>query len=176
MRQRSSPGVPCKRPNPPDVALSAMPTVDLTLPSGALSRSALEGLARDLSQALMHCDVARDNPRAEGMNWIYIHHQDPHNLLIGGHSQAEGGLPHYRIEVQIMAGAMTEAHRKEIAALMTAAVIRAEGGHMNLLNAALVWVIFHEVPDGHWAAGGRLYRLEDVLRFVTGNPSHPATE
>ena len=153
-----------------------MPIIDLTLPSGALPRPALESLARDLSHALLHCDVARDNPRAERMNWIYIHHQDPHDLLIGGHSQAEGGLPHYRIEVQIMAGAMSEIHRQEIAALMTEAVIRAEGGHMNLLNAARVWVIFREVPDGHWAAGGRLYRLEDVLRFVAGNTPHSAIE
>ena len=75
-----------------------------------------------------------------------------------------------------MAGAMSEARRQEIAALMTAAVIRAEGGHMNLLNAARVWVVFHEVPDGQWSAGGRLYRLDEVLRFVTGNPDRPAPE
>lgn len=75
-----------------------------------------------------------------------------------------------------MAGAMSEAHRQAIAERMTSAVIRAEGGHMNVLNAARVWIIFHEVPDGQWAAGGRLYRLDDVLRFVTGNTHRPAPE
>jgi phenylpyruvate tautomerase PptA (4-oxalocrotonate tautomerase family) len=153
-----------------------MPIVDLVLPRDALPRPALETLVQDLSEALLHCDLARDNPRAEGMNWVYTHTLAPEDVLIGRRSQAQAGLPHYRIEVTIMAGAMSEAHRSEIAALMTAAVMRAEGGHMNLLNAARVWVLFHEVPDGQWAAGGRLHRLEDVLRFVTGNTHKPAPE
>ncbi len=153
-----------------------MPLIDLILPRDALPRAALDGLVQDLSQALLHCDMARDNPRAEGMNWVYIHTLAPEDILIGGRSQAQIGLPHYRIEVRIMAGAMSEAHRQEIAEHMTSAVIRAEGGHMNLLNAARVWIVFHEVPDGQWAAGGRLYRLDDVLRFVTGNTHRPAPE
>lgn len=148
-----------------------MPIVDLILPRNALPRPALEALARDLSQALLHCDIARDNPRAEGMNWVYIHALAPEDILIGGRIGTGAGRPHYRIEVSLMAGAMSEAHRREIAALMTAAVIRAEGGHLNPLNAARVWVVFHEVPDGHWAAGGRLYRLNDVRRYVAGKTS-----
>jgi phenylpyruvate tautomerase PptA (4-oxalocrotonate tautomerase family) len=150
-----------------------MPIIDLTLPRDALPRPALETLARDLSQALLHCDIARDNPRAEAMNWVYIHTLAAEDILIGG--QAPGGRPRYRIEVTLMAGAMSEVHRAEIAALMTAAVIRAEGGALNPLNAARVWVLFHEVPDGHWAAAGRLYRLADVVRFVTGRPNPTAT-
>jgi hypothetical protein len=47
---------------------------------------------------------------------------------------------------------------------------------MNPLNAARAWIVFHEVPDGHWATAGRLYRLDDVLRFVTGNPPHSASQ
>ncbi len=150
-----------------------MPIIDLTLPRDALPRPALETLARDLSQALLHCDIARDNPRAEGMNWVYIHTLAAEDIVVGG--QATGGRPRYRIEVTLMAGAMSEPHRQEIAALMTAAVMRAEGGALNPLNAARVWVLFHEVPDGHWAAGGRLYRLADVVRFVTGEPIPTAT-
>jgi hypothetical protein len=44
------------------------------------------------------------------------------------------------------------------------------------LNAARVWVAFDEVQGGHWAAGGRLYRLNDGLRFVTGDPTRPDHE
>ena len=157
-----------------------MPIVDLFLPRDALPRPALETLARELSGALLQCDVARASrgarERAEGMNWVYIHPLAPEDILIGGHSQAEAGPPHYRIEVTLMAGALSEPHRRELAELMTAAVIGAEGGAMNLLNAARVWVIFHEIPDGHWASGGRLYRLDEVLRYVTGHPNRPAPE
>ena len=152
-----------------------MPIVDLTLPRGALPRPVLEELAWALARSLLHCDLARDNPRAEAMNWVYIHTQDPADLLVGGPAGA-AGRPHFRIDVTLMAGAMSEVQREEIAALMTADVMAAEGGSMNPLNAARVWVIFHEVPDGHWAAGGRIYRLDDVKRLVAGGKIESTNE
>lgn len=145
-----------------------MPIVDLTLPRGALERPALERLAGELSRALLHCDVARDNPRAEAINWVYLHEHAPEDLMVGGRF---AGKPHYRIDVTVMAGAMSPEHRRDIAAMMTAAVIAAEGGDPNPLNAGRVWVLFHEVPDGCWAAGGRVYGLADVMRFVSGGRS-----
>jgi phenylpyruvate tautomerase PptA (4-oxalocrotonate tautomerase family) len=142
-----------------------VPIIDLTLPRGAIARSALEHLARELSRALLRCQVTRDNPKAEAINWVYVHQQPPEDLLVAGRG---GGRPHYRIDVTVMAGAMSDENRREVAELMTQAIIAAEGGHPNPLNAGRVWVLFHEVADGYWAAGGRLYRLEDVMRFVTG--------
>lgn len=145
-----------------------MPLIDLTLPRDALPRPVLADLARSLIGALLRCDLARDNPRAEAMNWVYIHTHDPSDLIVGGPA-GTAGRPRYRIDVTLMAGAMAEGQREEIARLMTAAVLAAEGGAMNPLNAARVWVLFHEIPDGHWAAGGRLYRLDEVKRLVAGD-------
>jgi phenylpyruvate tautomerase PptA (4-oxalocrotonate tautomerase family) len=71
---------------------------------------------------------------------------------------------------------MNDEQREEIAGLMTTAVLTAEGGVMNPLNAARVWVLFHEIPDGHWAAGGRVYRLDEVKRLVAGEPETPTNE
>jgi phenylpyruvate tautomerase PptA (4-oxalocrotonate tautomerase family) len=152
-----------------------MPIVDLTLPQDALPRPALDDLAQALIDALLHCDLARGSPRAEAMNWVYIHTHDPEDLIVGG---STGGLgrPHYRVDVTLMAGAMNDEQREEIAALMTTAVLAAEGGIMNPLNAARVWVLFHEIPDGHWAAGGRVYRLDEVKRLVAGEPETPTNE
>jgi phenylpyruvate tautomerase PptA (4-oxalocrotonate tautomerase family) len=153
-------GAPTTKPTQTD---PSRPIIDLTLPRDALPRTALEALARELSEALLQCEVARDNTRAAAMNWVYVHPHDDANLLIAGQVLAK---PHYRIDVTLMAGAMSELQREAIATDMTAAVIRAEGGDFNPLNAARVWVLFHEVPDGCWAAGGRLYRLADVMRLV----------
>jgi phenylpyruvate tautomerase PptA (4-oxalocrotonate tautomerase family) len=150
-----------------------VPIIDLTLPRDALPPPVLAQLSRDLSRALLRCDVSRDNPRAEGINWVYVHQHPPEDLLVGGRT---GGRPHYRVDVTIMAGAMSEDNRREVAQLMTQAVLAAEGGHPNTLNAGRVWVLFHEVADGYWAAGGRLYRLADVMRFVTGGGSSASTE
>jgi phenylpyruvate tautomerase PptA (4-oxalocrotonate tautomerase family) len=152
-----------------------MPIIDLTLPRGVLPRPTLDTLARDLIGALLHCDLARGNPRAEAMNWVYIHTHDPQDLIVGGPA-GTGGRPRYRVDVTLMAGAMREGQREEIARSMTAAVLAAEGGAMNPLNAARVWVLFHEIPDGHWAAGGRLYRLDEVKRLVAGDPHTPSSE
>lgn len=152
-----------------------MPIIDLTLPRDALPRPALDALARSLIAALLQCDLARGNPRAEAMNWVYIHAHEPRDLIVGGPALA-GGRPHYRVDVTLMAGAMKDDQREEIARSMTAAVLAAEGGAMNPLNAARVWVLFHEIPDGHWAAGGRLYRLDEVKRLVAGGPKEPPNE
>lgn len=146
-----------------------MPIIDLTLPRDALPRSALDELARSLIAALLQCDLARGNPRAEAMNWVYIHTHEPRDLIVGGPAGTEG-RPHYRLDVTLMAGAMKDEQREEIARSMTAAVLAAEGGAINPLNAARVWVLFHEIPDGHWAAGGRLYRLDEVKRLVAAKP------
>jgi phenylpyruvate tautomerase PptA (4-oxalocrotonate tautomerase family) len=143
-----------------------MPIIDLTLPRGALTVPALEHLSRELSRALLRCDVTRDNPRAEAINWVYVHQTAPEDLLVGNRA---GGKPHYRIDVTVMTGAMSDENRRDVAGLMTQAVMAAEGGHPNPLNASRVWVLFHEVADGYWAAGGQLYRLADVMRFVAGS-------
>ena len=152
-----------------------MPIIDLTLPRDALPRPALDDLARALIGALLHCDLARGNPRAEAMNWVYVHTHEPQDLIVGGPAVA-GGRPRYRVDVTLMAGALQDGQREEIARLITAAVLAAEGGAMNPLNAARVWVLFHEIPDGHWAAGGRLYRLDEVKRLVAGDSHEPTNE
>ena len=152
-----------------------MPIIDLTLPRDAVPRPVLDTLARDLIEALLHCDLARGNPRAEAMIWVYIHAHDPEDLIVGGPAGA-AGRPHYRVDVTLMAGAMKDTQREEIANRMTAAVLAAEGGSMNPLNGARVWVLFHEIRDGHWAAGGRLYRLDEVRRLVTREPEAPISE
>jgi pimeloyl-ACP methyl ester carboxylesterase len=68
-----------------------------------------------------------ETARAEGMNCVYIHALAPEDIVTGGRTrtQARTSRPQYRVEVTLMAGAMSEAHRQEIAALVTAAVIRA---------------------------------------------------
>lgn len=149
-----------------------MPIIDLSLPRDALPRPALATLARDLIGALLHCDLARGSPRAEAMNWVYIHRHDPEDLIVGG-PRGTADRPRYRVDVTLMAGALGDDQREDIARRMTAAVLAAEGGTLNPLNAARVWVLFHEIPDGRWAAGGRLYRLDEVRRLVAGDRQDP---
>ncbi len=38
-----------------------------------------------------------------------------------------------------------------------------------------VWVFIHEVPDGHWAGAGHIFRLRDIVKLVrSGGEAVPA--
>jgi hypothetical protein len=55
------------------------------------------------------------------MNWVRIHTHDTADLWFGGPAGAVG-RPYYRVDVTLMAGAMSKVQRAEVAELMASAV------------------------------------------------------
>lgn len=140
-----------------------MPIIDLTLSKGQFSNRQKEALAQQLTQCLLNCDVTRDNPKAKTINWCYIHELPKGHVFIGGGEEAR---PHYRIEIKLMQGAMSAEVKRQVVADMTRVMLQMEGQSVNVLNAARVWVLFHEIPEGNWGAGGQIYGLEDLMRYL----------
>lgn len=140
-----------------------MPIIDVSLSQGILSTQKKNELAQSLTQCLLNCDVSRDNPRAHGINWCYIHEIPEGEVFVGGEPEKKS---HYRIEITLMQGAMSEQIKQQIVTDMTQVVLSLEGQQINPLNAARVWIIFHEITDGNWAAGGRIYRLQDLMGYL----------
>lgn len=140
-----------------------MPIIDFTLTEGQFSQLQKAALADQLTQCLLKCDVTRDNPKAPAINWCYIHELPDTHVYIAGAPQKK---PHYRIEISIMQGAMSEAVKRQVVADMTQVTLAMEGQRMNPLNASRVWILFHEIPDGNWAAAGQLYRLDDLMKYL----------
>jgi hypothetical protein len=51
---------------------------------------------------------------------------------------------------------------------VTEAVLDAENGAYDR-DPLRVWVFANEVPEGTWGAGGRIFRLADIIGFVVGD-------
>lgn len=140
-----------------------MPIIDLTLTQGRFTVEQKAALARDLTQCLLKCDVTRDNPKAPAINWCYIHELPPEHVYVAGEPES---APHYRVDITVMHGAMSPPVKDQIVQDMTHVLLTAEGHRPNPLNASRVWITFHEIEDGNWGAGGRIYRLADLMAYL----------
>lgn len=142
-----------------------MPLIDIYIPSGALNQEQQDELANALLQSLMHCDHAIGNPRAQSINWVYVHEHPAEKLYVAGQARAK---PHYRIEVTVMEGMMSQEVKELVARDMTQSVLQVEGTADNPMNASRIWVLFHDMPEGGWASAGRVYRLQDLMNYIQG--------
>ena len=140
-----------------------MPIIDLTLSAGVFDAPQKSALGDQLTQCLLNCDVTRDNPRAPAINWCYIHELPEGHVFIAGAAEAR---PHYRVEITLMKGAMSAEVKAQVVSDMTETLLTMEGQKRNALNASRVWVIFHEIDDGNWAAAGHIYRLSDLMAYL----------
>ena len=141
-----------------------MPLIDIYIPSGALNQEQQDELANALLQSLMHCDHAIGNPRAQSINWVYVHEHPAEKLYVAGQARAK---PHYRIEVTVMEGMMSQEVKELVARDMTQSVLQVEGTADNPMNASRIWVLFHDMPEGSWASAGRVYRLQDLMNYIS---------
>lgn len=145
-----------------------MPLIDLHIPADTFDDTQREALVQALFQSLLKCEHATDNPRAESINWLYVHEYPADRIYVAGRARPK---PHYRIELTVMEGMLSEGVKRQVAEDMTRRVLEAEGTDFNPLNAGRVWILFHDLPQGNWASGGRLYRLDDLMRFIEGGRS-----
>jgi phenylpyruvate tautomerase PptA (4-oxalocrotonate tautomerase family) len=146
-----------------------MPIIDFYFPEKSLNPDQKRSLGRALSDSLKQCAHAVSNPRADAINWLYMHEQPDGSIFVAGQEEAR---PHYRVEVIMLEGMMDEQIRAAIADDMTKAILRVEGTPFNLLNASRVWVIFHDVPEGQWASSGRLQTLGALMRYLSEGKEH----
>jgi len=80
-----------------------MPMIDLTVPEGALSEDALDGLADSLMRALLRSEhVPEDNAARALVSWVHVHELPPGRMYAGGR-RIKPGEPFFRIDVSIPA-------------------------------------------------------------------------
>ena len=141
-----------------------MPIIDVLMSEGQFDPTQQDQLAKQLTQTLLNCDVTRDNPKALGINWCYIHEQAAGTVYVAGQVEHK---PHYRIAITIMQGAMTEAVKQQVVHDMTRVVLELEGTSLNPMNAARIWITIHEVEEGNWGGAGQIYRLSDLKNYLS---------
>ena len=140
-----------------------MPMIDVTLPEGALTEEAKAAVADRLTTTLLEAEGAADIPFSREITLVYFDERPAGSIYVAGEARSDA---RYRLLVTIPEGSITDdAKKAELVDNLTRDILEAEGAGGE--EAAFrVWVFIHEVPDGHWAGGGRIFRLRDIVRLA----------
>src|SRR3954454_6510317 len=137
--------------------------IDVTVPEGALSEKQRDALAQRLTSTLLKLDTGAEIPFSRQITLVYFDERPAGFAYLAGEQATE---PRYRVLVTIPEGSIKEDERKAgLVEEITRDVLAADGSEGG--EAAFrVWVFIHEVPDGHWAGAGRIFRLRDIVALA----------
>src|ERR1700731_4620790 len=125
-----------------------MPMIDLTLPAGALQRSALTTLVEDLTTTVLHWEGFADNPATRALAWAFVHELPRGAVNVGG-KPAE--LPIYRVFLTVpqglpgITGPLNEQRRNALVREVTELVLTAEGVTDIEAHVHRVWCMLRAV-------------------------------
>ena len=83
--------------------------------------------------------------------------------------------PHYKFVCQVPEGQYDDERRAAVTAAITQAVVEAEAGKWPNPEFR-VWVFSWEIPDGTWGGLGKIFRLPDIVGFVSADGREAAEE
>ena len=138
-----------------------MPVFELTYPEGALAPEAREKLLEELTTALLRAERAPDTEFFRNVTWSYVHELPEGAVRAAGRPVAE---PTFKIDVTTPEGALSDRRRGEFVEAATAAVSEAAG--LGAEDAMRVWVLFHEVAEGSWGAGGQVIQFKQLAEIA----------
>ncbi len=90
--------------------------------------------------------------------------QRPAEVFVGGEAPEH---PRYRIVASVPEGQLDDKRRAGMVEAVTNAVLDAEP-EGRPRDPFRVWVFTHQVPEGTWGGGGRIFRLADIAAFALG--------
>ena len=147
-----------------------MPMCDAYIPDGALSADAERRLLSRVTDLLLeHEGADPTNEAVRSIAWLFVHR---HEMFVAG-APADG--PHYKFVCQVPEGQYNEERRAAVSADITQAVVEAEAGRWPDPEFR-VWVFSWEVPDGTWGGLGKIFRLPDIVGFVSPEGREAAEE
>jgi phenylpyruvate tautomerase PptA (4-oxalocrotonate tautomerase family) len=144
-----------------------MPMIDFTLPQGTFSEEALDSLSDSLMRALLRAERAPEEAATRGsIAWFFVHDLPPARMY-GGGRRLDGGRTAFRLDISVPEGALSPRRKNEFVAEATRLIIEATGGAPDDPAAASrIWVLFREVAEGSWGAGGRVLGIEEIAQAV----------
>lgn len=138
-----------------------MPMIEVTYPVGSIEDGRRAELLDELAGALLRWEGAPDTELIRSITWVYATEIDPAGLAVGGRP---GGQPRFRVDVTVPLGALSDRRKAGLAKDATALVLAAAG--LAREDGMRVWTIFHEVPDGNWAAAGEVVRFAELAALA----------
>lgn len=140
-----------------------MPLIQITLPNDVFTAEQEQQLAQSSVESLLELEGMAQNPKAKMLSWVYLNKHPATDYFIGGQSAKK---PHYRFDVSVFGGALSAEKKACLTARLTEVVLALEGTDHNLLNAARVWVMFHDIQEGNWGGAGQIYSQADLMKMM----------
>ncbi len=141
-----------------------MPLIIAHIPESVFSETQKQQFAQTATNTLLKIEGMEQNPKAQNLSWVQIVEFAKTDFYMAGHQVDK---PHYRLDVKVFQGTMTADKKEQLTHELTELVLNMEGTDHNLLNAARVWVMIEEVPDGNWGGAGRIYRIKDLMKMMS---------
>ncbi|MCX5390617.1 tautomerase family protein [Streptomyces sp. NBC_00094] len=137
-----------------------MPMIRLTVPTGSLTEEGRSRVRRDLAAAVLRWEEFPDTPFFRGLSWSYLI-----ELPEGAQGTSEDDEPRFLVEVTVPQGPPPARDKTGLVADVTAVVLDAAG--LSARDAARVWVLVHEQPEGSWGAAGSVVRHADLAALAS---------
>jgi phenylpyruvate tautomerase PptA (4-oxalocrotonate tautomerase family) len=149
-----------------------VPMIDVTLPEGALTEGQRDALGERLTNTILKWEGAAEIPFSRQITVVYFDERPAGSIYVAG---AQANEPRYRVLITIPEGSITDDERKAgLVEEVTRDVLEVDGTNDETASFR-VWVFIHEVPDGHWAGAGRIFRLRDIVKLArSGGEGVPA--
>ena len=134
-----------------------MPLIELFVPEGALEADTRDRLVEELTTTLLRWEGAPDTEFFQSIMWVHVHELPAQAVNAAGAPVTE---PHFRVDVTVPEGALSERRKEGAVKELTEAVMEAAG--LDESAGLRVWVIVREVPEGNWGAGGQVVRFSQL--------------
>jgi phenylpyruvate tautomerase PptA (4-oxalocrotonate tautomerase family) len=139
-----------------------VPLIDLTMPAGALDAETRAGLVDRLGETLLRWEGAPLTEFFKSIMWVHVHELPADAVNAAGRPVAE---PHFRIDVTVPEGALSQRRKEGAVKELTEAVTEAAGiDPGDALRR--VWILVREVPEGNWGAGGEVVRFAQLRELA----------
>lgn len=138
-----------------------MPNITLILPADALDPSTRQRLLQAVHTAAVRATGLGPVPAQQRLCWVMLQEIAAGHWLCGGQDISAGGIP-CQAEVRIPHGVLDASQRAEYARQLHAAIascLLPEDPRVLLSS-----IVLTDVPEGHWAANGRLWELNDFVQ------------
>jgi phenylpyruvate tautomerase PptA (4-oxalocrotonate tautomerase family) len=140
-----------------------VPMIDVTLPEGVLSEDQRNALGERLTNTILKWEGAAEIPFSRQITVVYFDERPAGYVYVAGEQETQ---PRYRVLVTIPEGSIKEDERKAgLVEDVTRDILEVDGAADDAASFR-VWVFIHEVPDGHWAGAGRIFRLRDIVKLA----------
>ncbi|WP_130537573.1 tautomerase family protein [Thiomicrorhabdus indica] len=140
-----------------------MPLITVHLPENTFTGRQKQEFAQNATDILLTLEGMVENPKAQNLSWVQFLEFTTSDFFLAGHPVEK---PHYRIEVKVFQGTMNADKKQKLTEQLTHLILQLEQTDNNLLNAARIWIMIEEVPNGNWGGAGKIYRIEDLMHMM----------